>query len=288
MKLLAMRFRDMLLRKEFFAALMISTLLFLVPCFTDMLRLFGRDLSGIKPAWYYFGLSLSPGVTYDSPVFVIFSFMLIAPLIAGLAYSCCYFDESRYGARNLLIVREGRRGYYLSSAFTVFAGGFLVIFLPLLISQLVFCAAVPLASYASVSSDGYGFVAGASSYAEDTYSLMQFFNGIAINHPYVFNLIYCVIPAVIFSLIGLLSYSLSLYFKKNKYLCLALPFLLYLILDSMLALSQMKAFSLTASAMPGFHTENLSPAIPVIVVLGLLLVNACALGNKIMFEKDEL
>lgn len=279
-KLTKMNLSNMFKRKEFFGISLISFLLFLLPTFLDLLKLNHADMSGIRPPWYYFGLSLSPGTTYDSPLVYQFIFLLIAPLLSCMAYSYCYFDEVKYRVSNIIVSKTGRRKYYLSSALVVFIGGFLVIFVPLILSLLAFLIAVPSNAYASIER--------MAAYQDQAFSTVLIFPSLVNNHPYIYNILYCFIPAIFCALIGLLSYSFSLYSKKNKFIIVSLPFILYVIYGFGTEIMGLTNWNLAHVIIPNFEMNGITLSHLIVPGVLLLLINACALIYKTKGSGDEL
>jgi hypothetical protein len=277
-----MRFRDMFRRKEFFYTCLIVTVLFVLPAFLDTIRLYGSDMTSVRPPWYYFGLSLSFMNDYFSPLVLPVVCLVAIPLFSSMAYSYCCFDESRYGIKNVMLTKSSRGGYYISSAIAVFVGGFLVIFIPLVLNQLVYLAAVPFSAYASVQS-------GVPDYLDITYRNITYFAKLANNHHYLFNLLYCFIPSLVCALFGLLSFSISLLFKVNKFLLITLPLLIYLVVGYVLGqFFNAVDWFVPYMIMPTYNHSGMKLSHLIIVIVGLLLVNIGALFVKIRCARDEL
>lgn len=277
-----MRFRDMAKRKEFFFSCLIVTVLFVLPAFLDILRLYGNDISSVRPPWYYFGLSLSVMNDYYSPLILSVICLVAMPLFSSMAYSYCCFDESRYGIRNVILTRSSRSSYFITSAISVFAGGFLVIFIPLVLNQLVYLIAVPYSACASVQ-------AGNVDYLDITYRNITYFAWIANNHHYLFNLLYCFIPALVCALFGLLSFSISLLFTVNKFLLITLPLIIFLVGGYMLC-EFFNAYTWATQYIirPSYLYNGMRLSHLIVQIVGLLLINIGALFLKIRYVRDEV
>jgi hypothetical protein len=277
-----MRFRDMFRRKEFFFTGLILLVLFLLPAFIDILRLYGNDLSTVRPPWYYFGLSLSLMWDYCSPSVLSAVCLVAIPLFSSMAYSYCCFDESKYGIKNILIAKSSRSHYYLSSAFAVFIGGFFVVLFPMILNQLVFLAAVPNTAYASVQ-------AGAPDFLDITYRNITYFSDLANNHHNLFNLLYCFIPSLVCALLGLFSFSISLLFRFNKFLIITIPLIIYLVCGYVLGqFGDYHNWVVQYIIMPAYYHKGLKLSHLIIVIAGLILFNSGALLYKIRYARNEL
>lgn len=281
MKFISMRFKDMLKRREFVLALTISTAIFMIPAIMDLFLLYGKEISSIRSAWYYFSMSLTPSSTYFSRPIVSYAFLLIIPLLSCMSYSYCFLDESKCRIKNILIVTVGRAHYYISSAIVVFLGGFLIIFVPMLLSQLVFIVGVPITSNVPIDLS-------VPAYLDEAFSNILYFKNIANNYHYLYNFIYCFIPSFVFALIGLLSYSFSLIVKKNKYLIITLPFIIYLVLDFVLETYNKLNWTISHIITPSYSIPGMTISHLIIIVLSLLFINILLITSKIKFQKDEL
>lgn len=266
-------------RKEFFLASIMSFLLFLIPVFLDLLKLYQQDVSTIRPPWYYFGFSLSSSMEFDTPVVYQASFSLIVPLFSCLAYSYCYFDEKKYGLSNIIISKTNRVKYYLSSTLVSFLGGFLVVFIPLLLGSLFFFIAVPMNAYAPIE---YNLL------SSSRYSTINIFPHLAINFPYLYNIVYIFISSLFCGLIGLLSYSLSLYSRKNKFIVISFSFILFIISSLLCELFISGSWTLPHIMIPAFGIIGVTYSHLFIPLTLLIFINFLAIFIKIKFKKDEL
>lgn len=278
-RLLAIRFQDMLKRKEFFFSLSISLTLFLVPAFLDIMQMYKSDVSNLRPAWYYFGLSVAPLVSHFSTNIVQLAFLLFVPLLSCIAYSYCYFDESKNRAAVLVVARAGRRRYYVSSAAVVLAAGFLVIFIPMAFSQIAFLIALPSNPPAPVTSPAY---------TDTALKNVTYFTFLANNAHYAYNFLYCFISAAICGLIGLLGYSISLFNRKNRFVVATIPFILYLISEFIFSLIGKAEWQLAFIIAPPIKIPGIKLSYLLVTAIGLLLINFSALFYKIHFTGDEL
>lgn len=273
----AFRIRDIFRRKEFVIALSLGMAVFMVSTFCDLLTLAGSPQAELRPAWYYFGLmSETP---YQCTKYIIQTFFLIlAPALSCLSYSYCYYDEYQYHLSPILLTKIGRGKYFFSMGGAVFLAGFLVIFLPMLLSQLIFLIAVPAQSIVPVSS-----------YAEqiDPAINLQFWRGFAVNHPYVYCFLYCVIPGVLCSLIGMLSFSFSLFVRKNRFLVISLPYIMYLVVVFGSSLLDLPSANLPKTMIPNI-SQIIAPSLTFLNAGILLLFNLILLLCKIIKAKDEI
>ncbi|MVB10283.1 hypothetical protein CAFE_09650 [Caprobacter fermentans] len=278
-KLLALNLKSMLKSREFFFSFLISLLIFLVPACIDAILLQGRDIATLAPAWCYFGaVNHITDVTLSDWTQVYFIFFF--PFLASMAYSFCAFDDKQAGINMLIIERSGRDHYYKSQAIVTFVGGFLIVLIPELLSELAMMIAVPLQSikitpYYPLEPDLL-------------FRNVNFFRILCYNYPYLYYLIYNIIGGIFGGLIGLLSYSMSLHLKVNRFLVITLPGIIYLVLTLFLNIFALSAMSPNLLVVPPTNTEGIKLEYILIFGGGLILINFLAVWSKIHLAKDEL
>ena len=209
----------MLGSRDFFIAFTFGILLVLGSLALALVSFQGNLDINLYPAWYYFGVDgtglgtpLNTGSMRTATTSIYIFLQLFLPFLASMAFVGYHFDTLSSGALKGLLPRVGRGRYYRSGAFTAFLGGFLVIFTPMLLEQLVLCVAFPMEIPYTIGRPGY----------EDNHILgvgeaMQW---LQVRFPYLFNFIYCLLPGLTGGVAALLSYACSLYFHKNRFLTL--------------------------------------------------------------------
>lgn len=216
--------KNMLHRKEFLLAINLSILLLIIPVCVDLISFYKSDILYLNPAWYYWGTKglgteLNPfcgNMSFSArSISLLFSFFL--PFLSGMAYASAYIEDIKSGIIKQLIPRTGANTYFRALAGTVFIGGFLIIFIPLVLEQIILCIICPITV---VTNTGSSVIL--DNYATEFLQLPQYLIALQINHPYLFNLIYCVIPSITGGILALCSYVLSLYYQKNKFASITL------------------------------------------------------------------
>lgn len=268
----------MLRKKEFFMAFCISTAVFFVPALFDLASLKGNDVSSLYPAWFYFGLSgLSSSYMMRN---VIECFYLLGlPLVCSLAYSYCVFDEYTFGVANSLLTRAQRKQYYLSGAAMTFLGAFFVIFVPMVMSQLTFAIAVPLTSFRSTATNPL---------VDDSFFEFEYFKSLAINSPYLYQLLYCFIPSFVGGLVALMSFSFSLVYHRNRFLVLTLPEIIWLISSFVFPLLGHPQWVMGYLVAPPLGLAHMKLAYLVAAVLTFFVFDTSLIAYKILCKKDEV
>lgn len=277
-RMVGFHLKNMFRRREFYFALLASVVLLLATALGELASLLRSDVLELCPAWMYFGFTSVATAPYSKMILQMFM-MLLLPFVASLAYSYGCFDDYQTGVSKILFSRVKRSVYYHSAAFVSLLGAFLVLFIPLALRELVFMIAVP--SNSPVLTPGYP--------VDDlVFRNVNFWRSLCLNHPYVYFFIYTLIPALAGGLIGLLSFSISLYYKKNRFLVLTLPGILYIVFNFVCALTGHTGVSPSYLILPPQGVKGIEWMPLVIEILALILINLAALIGKVRFQKDEL
>lgn len=277
----------MLGSRDFFIAFTFGILLVLGSLALTLVSFQGNLDINLYPAWYYFGVDgtglgtpLNTGSMRTATTSIYIFLQIFLPFLASMAFVGCHFATLSSGALKSLLPRVGRGRYYRSGAFTAFAGGFLVIFAPMLLEQLVLCVAFPMEIPYTIGRPGY----------EDNHILgvgeaMQW---LQVRFPYLFNFIYCLLPGLTGGAAALLSYACSLYFHKSRFLTLTqvgaawVVFYLPFVLNG----SSMELQQAVGSFFLPIPTSD--PEAWVVCFLALSVLSVVAVELKIRVAKDEV
>lgn len=227
-------FKDMLHCMEFFFALTLSFLIIFIPLIVNLTTVYKADITAIKPAFKYWGIS---GISFKSnsdigPLNNAFCNMLfigiLFPFISSFAYSLHCFDDKSHGIANIILPRTGKKVYYTAQLITSFVSGFIVIFLPLILEQLVLLISFPAAS--SLNVFGNGVIGDNAMNIRYNYTQNEF-SAFQMNNPYMSNFIYSLVPAFGGAFMAALSFCISFFVKnsKGRFLVLTLPGILWLV-----------------------------------------------------------
>ena len=270
--------KNMVRRKEFYFAFLVSLCLIFFSTVFELAGIYKTDVLNLFPAWIYFGFS-SYSVTPVSLAFLQIFAIFALPFLASLAYSDCCFNNYRDGLYKLLLPKFGRRQYYASCGTAVFLSSFLLIFIPFLLREAVFLIAVPANSTVLGPNSPLG-----DSLFRNVHSL----DFLALNLTYVFYFLYCLIPGLTGGCIALLSFSISLFYHKNRFLVLTLPGILYLACNFLLPMLGVPQAAFSSLILPprGIRGLVLTPLLIYWAIL--LLGNIICLECKIHLLEDEL
>lgn len=260
----------------FVVAFSFSLLLLLVPALMRILALQGSLDTALAPAWFYASQLEPPPVNpYRSIMeyYVLFG----APLMGAIVYGAFFYDDSREGIVPAFFTRISKYTYWCSGALAAFLSAFLVVFVPLLLSKLLFCVAVPLDTLKF--SPGYP--------TEDIYYRnIHIFKQLAIQHPYVFYyLLYSVIPALFSALLAVLSFGLSLFVRKSRLLLVLLPGIGTQVVSFLVALFGSVHWSPASLLSPSHSITGVYPA--QLIVLFAVLLAADALLLWVGFKRNR-
>jgi hypothetical protein len=263
----------MLRRRGFLIAMTVALFFSLVTFLADVLPLYKSGVTGHLAAWSYWG-PMDKGSYGVSMQLWEAMFIFLFPFLSTLAYSDCYYDDRQFGSIKSILARCRRSRYVISGAVVVFLGGFLMLFFPLLINQLLWLIAAPAHSISYAFSDGgIRFMMFPSVYAK---------------LPYLNNFIYMIIPAATGGLIALSSFSLSLFYSKKRFAILTVPGIFYLFMCFIMALTGNQTLNLSNYMTPVSPVSDSQLWFLAASLAALAILNIVALLFKILISKDEL
>lgn len=145
-------------------------------------------------------------------------FEMLFPFAVIMPFCFNYITDREQNNIGVISIRSSRSAYYISSWITAFVGGFVIIFIPLIINFLLNVTTFPIAgmlddtnmnTYASAHITEYW-----SKYiAADLY----------VKHPIAHNLLFIFIPSLFSGIVCVFVYSVSFFVKRYK-LLLFMPF----------------------------------------------------------------
>lgn len=167
-----------------------------------------QNTAEMSADWYVF---LENGAS----IFRTFYFLTL-PILAILPFGSQHYYEKNSKYRELLIIRGSRSTYYLSKCITNFIIGFLTIFITLILNYIIVYIIYP-----------NNFIIGGLFLEPDKGAFLE---KIFFENTMLYHFIYIVINALVGGIFSLLAFSLSMVFSyKNKFLVIAVPFILFTI-----------------------------------------------------------
>ncbi|MGH2330585.1 hypothetical protein [Thermoanaerobacter mathranii] len=155
-------------------------------------------------------------------------YLFFLTLPASIVFADTYLEDKKGNVLNFIITRCDKSLYVLSKGIVVFFSGFIIIFLPLLLDQLLYMIAFPLYAISEVN---------AGNPVYDKYYLTQnYFKNLHTLNPYLHNLLYIFLDGFFGGTIAVLSYAVSFFKKVNRYIVVVLPTILFLTQNFIFAL----------------------------------------------------
>lgn len=292
---LKLQFKRLLDSKMFLFTLTLVTILSFVCIVKIILSFQGDDVVNHLPAWAdwgYFGFatiagnnSSEIGNTEDFLTQIQLYQLLLLPFVACLPFTSTFYDDSKKGIINSLIVKSGRKNYYISISVVVFVSAFVVVILPYILEQIVLCilcqGAPQQNAMLSPAADDY-------KYWIQYWNIKEWMMPLKMNHPYLYNILYMCIPAFTGAVFAELNYALSLYFHRNRFLILTLPAILLWIIppyigDVFLAHKGIPYIQWNLALLPDYPLSYIGTLILLLFIPAILLII-----NRIRLKRDVL
>lgn len=137
LKNVSMQLKLMLSAKSFRYALFFSCVFSCIAFIINCLSTFGRPLTDVPKAYFYFiGSYLSEAFYY------VFSTLL--PILCVVVFSDSYYRDRTKNTLPVLLMRTSPEKYYFSKGIAVFASGFVVVFVSLFINYMLCFITFPI------------------------------------------------------------------------------------------------------------------------------------------------
>lgn len=145
-------------------------------------------------------------------------FEMLFPFLVIMPFCFSYMTDKQQNNISVISIRGSKKSYYLSSWMTAFIGGFIIIFIPLLLNFLLNISTFPLNSML----DDTNMNTYSPAHIED-YWCKYLFANLYVKNPIVHNLLFVLIPSVFAGNVCVFVYAVSFFIKRFK-LLLFLPF----------------------------------------------------------------
>lgn len=223
-RILKLQFTRMLGRPEFYMSLSLVMVLVAISFVESCLHFWGSDAAGLPSAAYAWVGNLDNMQIMALSVFV-FYFIFLA---GSVAFGDGFYLDAKRGTATLVATRCPAVAYALSTMVVAFAGGVLVVVIPLAISQLLAFLVFPatVGPYACDGALGFAAFEDSALVANASNAL---FPGLYVSHPYLSNGVFIGYASLWAGLAGAASVVTSLFLRKSRLLVIGLPTLIYLI-----------------------------------------------------------
>ena len=145
-------------------------------------------------------------------------FYFLFPLLAASSYGWSYFMELKSGYVKNVVVRAGKRNYFLAKYLATFAAGGLVVLIPLAVDFLAMFMIFPAYPPNSLYSIYYS-VFGTTVFADLFYTA-----------PLIYVLIYMILNFLFGGLAAVMSFAIA-FFVRNRFAVVLFPFFLFLVIE---------------------------------------------------------
>lgn len=200
-------------------------------------------------------------------------------LLAASVFADAFFLDRKSRMIDIVATRCPIETYVSAMGALAFLGGFLVIAVPLAISQLLSLAAFPVATDPNAFSTVFN-----SPPTEDAWGLTAqqnvLFPSLYFNHPYLYNALLIAYAALWAGIMALASFAASLFMRKSRLAVIGAPTLAFLVSCFIVP----ERFMLPYYLYPTIFVEDLSvwffAFAPVCVLLAAITAIAFALKTK--------
>jgi len=272
MDVLKFEFKKLLSRKEFNIVLMVKFILICVAFIYAVLTLYKFPSSEIPSAYQLW--ICQDGVNFVNYLGDIYALFLIT-LPVCIAYADTYLEDRKEKVFELIITRCKKEIYILCKAICVFLSGFIIVFFPLLLHQILCIIALPLYSISEATN-------GLPVYRSYFLSTQLYFFNIHVKNPYLHNILYMFLDGLFGGIVAIFSYSLSFLKKINRYVVIILPTVLFLTENFVAAVLHKANFSLgyylsVTTNVVGMNYNIFSFSLIVLIMISvvIILTNVC-------------
>lgn len=220
-KNLTAQFKLMVTTKSFKISI---TIVFIMTIFSYLYHLFefrSTDINQMKSASTIFML--------NDTTRLLKYFETLLPIIVVFPFIFSYLDDINLNVFPYVFSRQTRRSYFTSKYITVITGGFIIIFIPLLVNLILCSITFPLnnntywGGYNHVNYEG--IILGTSRAINTQYYGLPFLNVFLLS-PSLYNVLFSFIASLFASALASFSFAFSMFFKKHKIFLILPTFLL--------------------------------------------------------------
>lgn len=208
--------------------------------------------------------------------------LVLAPLLASIPCACSYYREKESHADIILAAKFGRGKYYIGKLIAVALTGFIVSVLPLVLQYIICMIFMPEGDIYYLWFSVYDSL---ESYNDMVINTTVFPN-LYMNHQDLSVFIHIALCGAWTMGLAMLTYTISLYFRKNIVITLTASTIfniIYMLVMDILGL----AYLIPGNYFyPGSGTSGTNFIAFVIVLAVLILINIALLTIKLVTRKD--
>lgn len=220
-------------RKEFKLSLLVMTLISVGYFIFKCIYYFGYDITSVLSAKYlYIGSRYSGAISYFIE--------LLIPFIVAIPFSDSLFEERKRKTIQFCLSRTTITKYYFSKLLVVFVGGILIVLIPFLINIILNAITFPADS--SFTAHNLSIH---NSYTFETLIKTILFKDLFADNMNLYNLLYLIIFSTTSGLFSVITYQISLFYKKSRIFLLVFFYGVYI-------------FSMAAASALGYNSYHIS------------------------------
>ena len=270
-RLIRTEVHSLLKRREFLIVMTINLVWMIVPFLMDCMKYYQTEITYIPPAnELWVGFHNHMGEAY---------YLFLLPLLPALVYADTHYLNLKTGMYKNIYSRCRKSTYILAKGVVILVSGFIIVFLPLLLNQLLCFLIAPLHS----TRNSLGGWPAYTSYP--TYTLL--FESLFLRKPYLYNFLYMAMASVLGSMSALLSYAVSFLNGQSRLIVVATPMIIYVVWNFTAAFLLGEEYSLYAYLFGG-GVADLMPSYFFFCMALCLMVCLAIIFMKGVFKKDEL
>lgn len=210
--------------------------------------------------------------------------LMLAPFIASIPCACSYFKENSSHMDAIIISRVGRNRYYTAKMIVVAVTGFVVAVLPLALQYIMCMLTVPSGNILhSFTMSAYKW-----DFCNDIITTTVLFPELYINYPDLSVFVHIAICGLWMMGMTMLTYTISLYFRKNIIITMVLSSAINLIYTLILDALNLHYLTPTIYFFPGHGAQKAGFTAFIIMWGILMLINVLLLTFKLKNKKDIL
>lgn len=208
---------------------------------------------------------------------------VLIPFLATFPCAWYYHSDQEHHLVPLLLSRMGRYPYFVGRALAVSLSSFVVVVFPYLINLILSLLAYPLPAYGLLTDGVYDLY-------PDHFATMQkvLFPELFLNQPILHALLIIFLIGIYGALMGLLSYSITLYFRKNMATTMLLTTVLSFASVFLLNVLRLSDWNIHYHLTVNYSCNTGMLEIVAIEFLILFLINVGMIAGKVIVNKDVL
>lgn len=275
----ALQVKKMVRSKSFAVVVSFTLLLYAAAAILEIGSVYGAATAELSPAW----LSYLEG---NAPIMVLnLHLLFFMPLSAGMLCAAAYWDDMASGMVPAIFSRQSKRRYWGQGILLSFLSAFLLTLFAMALCQALLCLVFPLNSM-RLQPHYPTF------YAEEALTRsMLFWKELAVSHPYLYLLIYDLLPAAFAGLVSVAVYALGMLLHK-RVLVVFLPGLLIVALNFFLEFAGKSSYCpyhVLQSGMRfhGIELRNVLTVFLVVFALDVALLTAGFMKNRDVLPEGQ-